>query len=87
MPGDFCIYGRGCLLAAVPVADPDRRHQRRPVSNAEIASPIRTPDYAPPERLYREVSPGHVVQVWGPEWEKERERAEAEAAALASKAA
>ena len=23
----------------------------------------------PPERLYREVSPGHAVQIWGPEWD------------------
>jgi peptide/nickel transport system ATP-binding protein len=26
-------------------------------------------DYLPPERLYREASPGHVVQVWGEEWD------------------
>ena len=63
------------LLAAVPVADPERRHQRRPVSNAEIASPVRAADYEPPQRLYREASPGHVVQVWGPEWDEKADPA------------
>ena len=58
------------LLAAVPVPDPARRHEQRPVSNDEIRSPIRAPDYVPPQRLYREVSPGHSVQVWGEEWER-----------------
>ena len=56
------------LLAAVPVPDPARRQEKRPVSNDEIASPIRAPDYRPPERIYQEVSPGHAVQVWGEEW-------------------
>jgi peptide/nickel transport system ATP-binding protein len=58
------------LLAAVPVADPARRHEKRPVSNDEIRSPVRAPDYVPPPRQYREVSPGHAVMVWGEEWEK-----------------
>jgi peptide/nickel transport system ATP-binding protein len=58
------------LLAAVPVPDPARRRQRHGVRADEIRSPIRPPDYVPPERIYREVSPGHVVQVWGPEWEE-----------------
>ncbi|WP_200840869.1 ABC transporter ATP-binding protein, partial [Geminicoccus flavidas] len=52
------------LLAAVPVADPARRGERREVSQDEIKSPVRPPDYEPPHRTYREVSPGHVVQVW-----------------------
>ncbi len=56
------------LLAAVPIADPARRHEKLPVSNDEIRSPIRSPDYVAPERLYRDVSPGHAVQVWGEEW-------------------
>ena len=43
------------------------RHEAR-VSNDEIRSPVRAPDYQPPVRQYREVSPGHVVQVWGEEW-------------------
>ncbi len=58
------------LIAAVPIPDPTRRSEKRPVSNDEIKSPVRAPDYIPPIRQYREVSPGHVVQVWGPEWEK-----------------
>ncbi|HEV7325124.1 MAG TPA: ABC transporter ATP-binding protein [Bosea sp. (in: a-proteobacteria)] len=57
------------LLAAVPIADPARRLQKRPVSNDEIKSPIRPPDYVPPVRQYREVSPGHAVMIWGEEWE------------------
>jgi peptide/nickel transport system ATP-binding protein len=57
------------LMSAVPVPDPARRQARRGVSNDEIKSPVRAPDYVPPARQYREVSPGHVVQVWGEEWE------------------
>jgi peptide/nickel transport system ATP-binding protein len=57
------------LLAAVPIADPAQRWNKRPVQNDEIKSPVRAPDYVPPERQYREVSPGHVVQIWGQEWE------------------
>ena len=56
------------LIAAVPIADPGRRKEKRPVSNDEIPSPVRSPDYVPPERQYREISPGHVVQIWGEEW-------------------
>jgi peptide/nickel transport system ATP-binding protein len=59
------------LLAAVPIADPARRLQKRPVSNDEIKSPLRAPDHVSPTRQYREVSPGHVVVVWGNEWEKQ----------------
>ncbi len=56
------------LMAAVPVPDPARRAEKRAVSNDEIRSPVRAPDYQPPVRQYREVTPGHVVQVWGEEW-------------------
>ena len=56
------------LMAAVPIADPARRAEKRGVSNDEIMSPVRAPDYQPPVRQYREVTPGHVVQVWGEEW-------------------
>jgi peptide/nickel transport system ATP-binding protein len=56
------------LMAAVPVPDPARRGTRRGVANDEIRSPVRAPDYQPPVRQYREVSPGHVVQAWGEEW-------------------
>ena len=58
------------LMAAVPVPDPDRRTIRRGLSNDEIRSPVRAPDYVPPARTYRDVSPGHVVQAWGEEWER-----------------
>ena len=58
------------LLSAVPIADPTRRHEKHPVSNDEIRSPVRAADYVPPVRQFREVSPGHAVMVWGEEWEK-----------------
>ncbi|MDU0341112.1 ABC transporter ATP-binding protein [Bosea rubneri] len=64
------------LLAAVPVADPARRHEKRPVSNDEIKSPVRAPDYVPPVRQYREASPGHAVMIWGEEWERKDQRTE-----------
>ncbi|WP_312796920.1 ABC transporter ATP-binding protein [Tianweitania sp.] len=51
------------LLDAVPVPDPTRRHAQRVVVNEEIRSPIRAPDYVPPIRQYREVTPGHAVVV------------------------
>ncbi|MGU3385793.1 ABC transporter ATP-binding protein [Methylobacterium sp. D53M] len=57
------------LLAAVPVPDPARRGERHALPDDEIRSPIRAPDYVAPERLYREVAPGHVVQDWGTEWD------------------
>ncbi len=53
------------LLAAVPIADPSRFGQKRSLSNEEIKSPIRCPDYVAPEREYREVSPGHSVMISG----------------------
>ncbi|MER8652885.1 ABC transporter ATP-binding protein [Mesorhizobium sp. M1121] len=58
------------LLAAVPIADPARRLQKRPLTNDEIKSPIRSADYIPPVRQYRVVSPGHTVMIWDPEWDK-----------------
>ncbi|MFP9135612.1 dipeptide ABC transporter ATP-binding protein [Devosia sp. XGJD_8] len=56
------------LLAAVPIADPARRHLRRVPDNDEIRSPVRAPEYVPPTRHYQEVSPGHIVQQPGAEW-------------------
>ena len=50
------------LIAAVPSSDPERRHVRRGLSSDEIPSPVRPADYVAAPRLYREVSPGHVVQ-------------------------
>nr|WP_157866079.1 ABC transporter ATP-binding protein [Mesorhizobium japonicum] len=58
------------LLAAVPIADPGRRLQKRLLTNDEIKSPIRPANYVPPVRQYREVSPGHTVMIWDPEWDK-----------------
>jgi peptide/nickel transport system ATP-binding protein len=51
------------LMAAVPTPDPARRGIRRGLSNDEIPSPFRKADYIPPQRQYREVSSGHLVQV------------------------
>jgi peptide/nickel transport system ATP-binding protein len=51
------------LLDAVPVPDPARRHSQRVVVSEELRSPIRAPDYVPPVREYREVSPGHTVVI------------------------
>jgi peptide/nickel transport system ATP-binding protein len=56
------------LMAAVPVPDPARRKQVRPLNNDEVKSPIRPIGYQPPKREYREISPGHLVQVWGDDW-------------------
>jgi len=50
------------LIAAAPAPDPARRAIRRGVSNDEVPSPLRSTDYLPAPRLYREVAPGHVVQ-------------------------
>ena len=51
------------LMSAVPVPDPARRSIKRNMTTDEIKSPIRPVDYVPPVREYREVSPGHLVQV------------------------
>jgi peptide/nickel transport system ATP-binding protein len=51
------------LLQAVPLADPARRRVRTSLSNEEIRSPVRSPHFVPPRRQYREVSPGHLVQL------------------------
>ena len=40
----------------------------RPVANDEIKSPIRPVDYVPPQRTYRTVSEGHLVQEWDGDW-------------------
>jgi peptide/nickel transport system ATP-binding protein len=57
------------LMAAVPIPDPARRAEKRGVSNDEIKSPVRAPSYQPPVRRYREATPGHLVQIWGEEWQ------------------
>jgi len=49
------------LLAAVPIADPLRRHEKRRVSAEELRSPVRSLDHVAPVRHYRSVSPDHFV--------------------------
>ncbi|MCM2290763.1 ABC transporter ATP-binding protein [Allorhizobium sp. BGMRC 0089] len=51
------------LIAAVPVPDPARRKLTRQIATDEIRSPVRPLDYRPPERRYRQVSEGHLVQM------------------------
>jgi len=51
------------LIAAVPVPDPARRGVRRGISNDELKSPVRPIGYTVPDRSYREVSAGHLVQM------------------------
>jgi glutathione transport system ATP-binding protein len=48
------------LLAAVPVADPERRNLRR-MMDGEIPSPVHGLDYLPPVSRFEEVAPGHLV--------------------------
>jgi peptide/nickel transport system ATP-binding protein len=62
------------LLATALVPDPARCSQMRRVSSDEIRSTIRSVDYVPPTRQYQEVSPGHVVQVWGDDWKLQDSR-------------
>jgi peptide/nickel transport system ATP-binding protein len=50
------------LIAAAPSPDPARRLLRRDASTEEVLSSVRPLDYVPPRRLYKEVSPGHLVQ-------------------------
>jgi peptide/nickel transport system ATP-binding protein len=52
------------LMAAVPVPDAERRKLRRGLSTTEIPSPVHEADYVAPPRMYREIGPGHVVQVF-----------------------
>jgi glutathione transport system ATP-binding protein len=49
------------LLAAVPVADPARRHGKRELSSEEIPSPIRAIGDEPVVLPLVEVAPGHYV--------------------------
>ncbi len=50
------------LLEAVPIADPARRHLRRPRQAFEIGSAVRPADYVPAKAVYREYAPGHLVK-------------------------
>ena len=58
------------LLAAVPVPDPARRGEAQAGAERRDQEPVGPWATCRRERLYREVSPGHVVQVWGEEWEE-----------------
>ncbi|HWI82612.1 dipeptide ABC transporter ATP-binding protein [Ramlibacter sp.] len=49
------------LMAAVPVADPKRRHLRRELLEGEIPSPIRAVGDEPVVRPLQQVGPGHFV--------------------------
>jgi glutathione transport system ATP-binding protein len=49
------------LMAAVPVADPARRHNRRELLTGEIPSPIRALNDLPQVAPLVEVGPGHFV--------------------------
>ena len=50
------------LMAAVPVPDPERRRDRREISNDEVPSPVKPVDWVAEARPMIEVSPGHYVQ-------------------------
>jgi glutathione transport system ATP-binding protein len=49
------------LMAAVPVADPQKRRRKRELSSEEIPSPIRAVGDEPQVAPLREVGPGHFV--------------------------
>lgn len=51
------------LMAAVPVPDPARRGMRRPVSNDELASPVRALNHVPISKPYRMITAEHFVQM------------------------
>ncbi|VTU35293.1 dipeptide ABC transporter ATP-binding protein [Variovorax sp. RA8] len=49
------------LMAAVPVADPTRRTQKRPLLQGEVPSPVHPVGYEPSVAPLVEVGPGHFV--------------------------
>lgn len=49
------------LMAAVPIADPTRRHGRRELAAEDLPSPIRDVGDDPPVEPLHEVGPGHFV--------------------------
>ncbi len=51
------------LLAAVPIADPARRRRWAEVAATDPPSPLRSPSFVPPERLFAEIGDGHYVQM------------------------
>jgi glutathione transport system ATP-binding protein len=50
------------LMSAVPIADPAKRKTELRLMTDEIPSPLKPAGYEPPERVYRQVGPGHFVQ-------------------------
>jgi peptide/nickel transport system ATP-binding protein len=50
------------LLGAVPIPDPAMRGRRPPLPVEDLPSPIRAPDFHAPQRSWRTVSDGHLVQ-------------------------
>ncbi len=50
------------LIDAVPIPDPAARKLTRPDLGEEIKSPLRPLDYVPQQKIYHEVSPGHMVK-------------------------
>ncbi len=51
------------LIAAVPIPDPARRGRMVPRAASEARSPLRPLEYIHTQRQYREVGPGHFVQI------------------------
>jgi peptide/nickel transport system ATP-binding protein len=51
------------LIEAVPLPDPALKGTRKPAPPVEARSPIRPFDYVHVPPSYREVSPGHLVQI------------------------
>jgi glutathione transport system ATP-binding protein len=49
------------LMAAVPIADPKRRHLRRELLDGEVPSPIRAVGDEPVVEPLHAVGPGHYV--------------------------
>jgi peptide/nickel transport system ATP-binding protein len=57
------------LLAAASAPGRSGRYRSGRLSDAETRSSVRPLGYVAAPRSYREISPGHVVQTWGEEWE------------------
>ncbi|PZQ97068.1 MAG: glutathione ABC transporter ATP-binding protein GsiA [Cereibacter sphaeroides] len=51
------------LIGAVTVPDPARRKLRRNLPMLELKTPVRPLNFVPPARHYKEVEPGHLVQI------------------------
>lgn len=49
------------LISAVPVPDPTQRGRRGTAVVGELSTPVRAANFVPPQRIYDEVAPGHLV--------------------------